>query len=76
MIKKKGNMYLFLDIIFSLIILSCAVYTECFVLPVFKLSLIIIMTKNIVCKINAVIYAASFSLLVVRLSHLAFIKSL
>ena len=34
------------------------------------------LTKNIIIKRNAVIYAVSFSLLIVLLSHLAFIKSL
>ena len=53
-----------------MIILSFAVYTECFVLHN------ITMTKNIIIKINAVIYAVSFSLLIVLLPHLAFIKSL
>ena len=34
----------------------------------------ICMTKKIITKINAVIYVVSFSLLIVLLSHLAFIK--
>ena len=57
-----------------MIILSCAVYTECFVLPVFKLSQLHMHDKKYIIKINAVIYAVSFSLLIVLLSHLAFIK--
>ena len=58
-----------------MIILSCAVYTECFVLPVFKLSQLHMHDKKkIIIKIHAVICAVSFSLLLVLLSHLAFIK--
>lgn len=49
-----------------MITLSFAVYTECLVLHN------ITMTKNIIIKINAVIYAVSFSLLIVLLPHFGF----